>query len=174
VLERILLVYGEAARRIDAGEALDLVVLRDAAAIVRRFVEDYHERMEEQFVFPRFEAAGKLPELTAVLRKQHDIGRALTTQIQTLAAKSLDDAGKAELSTALRRFNHMYQAHAAREDTDLFPGIRALVGDKGYAELGELLEDKEHEILGKGGFEEALRKVADLEKDFGVSDLATL
>src|SRR4051812_5940085 len=53
VLERILLVYDEVVRRIARAEAFDPALLTNAAGIVRRFVEDYHEKTEEQFVFPR-------------------------------------------------------------------------------------------------------------------------
>jgi hypothetical protein len=50
---------GEAARRLERGDAIDLTVVASAAAIVRRFVEDYHEKTEEDFVFPRLEVAGR-------------------------------------------------------------------------------------------------------------------
>src|SRR5262245_19478893 len=71
VLERILLVYDEAARRIERGEAVDLAVVTEGAGVVRRFVEEYHEQLEEQFVFPRLETAKREVELVAVLRLQH-------------------------------------------------------------------------------------------------------
>ena len=42
VLERVLLVYDETARRIELGEAVELAVVTSAANIVRRFIEEYH------------------------------------------------------------------------------------------------------------------------------------
>lgn len=57
VLERILLIYDEAARRIESSEHLDPAVIVSAAGIIRRFVEDYHEKLEEHVVFPRFQTA---------------------------------------------------------------------------------------------------------------------
>ncbi len=68
----------------------------------------------------------------------------------------------------------MYRAHAAREDTVLFPAIRQLVGAKAYAELGEEFEDKEKTVLGDHGFERAVDDVARLEQAFGLDDLAKL
>ncbi|HET7539094.1 MAG TPA: hypothetical protein VFK05_04460 [Polyangiaceae bacterium] len=53
VLERVLLVYDEAARRIDAGDRVDFSIVAKGADIVSRFIEEYHERSEEHFVFPR-------------------------------------------------------------------------------------------------------------------------
>jgi len=57
VLKRILLVYGEALRRMDANEDLPPEPLADSARIIREFVENYHERLEENFLFPRFSAS---------------------------------------------------------------------------------------------------------------------
>src|SRR3954469_10290931 len=76
---------------------------------------------KSDFLFPRFEKAGKLADLTAVLRRQHQVGRTLTDQIVALAKAPLADADRAKLATLLRRFNHMSRPHAAREDTVLFP-----------------------------------------------------
>src|SRR5207302_4790012 len=42
---------------------------------------DYHEKLEEDYLFPRFEKAHKLVDLTTVLRAQHQAGRRLTDRI---------------------------------------------------------------------------------------------
>ena len=60
VLRRILLVYDEAARRLVGEDAVALGVIATAAGVVRRFVEGYHEKLEEEFVLPKLEKAGKL------------------------------------------------------------------------------------------------------------------
>lgn len=167
VLRRVMYLYDEAAARIDAQRDVPIDAVASAAGIIRRVIEDYHEKLEENFLFPRFEKAGKLADLTAILRKQHQTGRTLTDQILALVRGS-DRAG---LAASVRKFNHMYRPHAAREDTVLFPEIRALVGAKAYAELGEQFEDKETEMLGDHGFERAVADVAKLEAAFGF-DLA--
>src|SRR5262249_36327190 len=77
-LNRILLVYEEGLRRLRAKEDVPPEAFRRPAALVRRFVEDYHEKLEEKFIFPPFEKQKKLVELVAVLRRQHQAGRALT------------------------------------------------------------------------------------------------
>jgi hypothetical protein len=63
VLKRILLVYGEALRRMDTTEDLPPEPLAESAKIIREFVEDYHEKLEENFLFPRFRNANKLVDL---------------------------------------------------------------------------------------------------------------
>jgi hemerythrin-like domain-containing protein len=174
VLRRVMYLYDETSLRLDAQREVPLDALASSAGIVRRVIESYHERLEEELVFPRFEKAGKLADLTATLRRQHVVGRSLTDQVVALANAPLAQADRAKLATILRRFNHMYRAHAAREDTVLFPELRALVGAKAYKELGDQLEDKEKEMLGDRGFERAVADVAKLEQAFGVDDLATL
>ena len=174
VLRRVMYLYDEASMRLDARGEVPLDALAACAGIVRHVIEDYHEKLEENFLFPRFEKAGKLAELTAILRRQHQVGRTLTAQILALAKAPLADADRTTLATTLRRFDHMYRPHAAREDTVLFPELRGLVGAKAYAELGEQFEDKETQMLGEHGFEHAVADVAKLEAAFGVADLAKL
>ncbi len=88
VLRRILLVYGEVIRRADAGQPVEAEPIAKAATIVRAFIEDYHEKDEEEFIFPRFRKAGKLTALVDVLVQQHQAGRTLTAGIQRLATSA--------------------------------------------------------------------------------------
>ncbi len=167
VLERILLVYGEAGRRIDAGEPLDLAVVTGAAAIVRRFVQDYHEHNEETFVFPRLEAAGRESALVATLRRQHRRGRDVTDAI----VREARAGASPRLVTLMRSFERMYRPHAAREDTVLFPAFRELLGRDAYRELGERFEADEHARFGEHGFGDTVAEVARLETALGIHDL---
>ena len=57
VLKRVLLVYREGIRRVNARQDLPPDAIRDGAGIIRRFIEDYHEKLEEDYLFPRFEKA---------------------------------------------------------------------------------------------------------------------
>ena len=127
VLNRALLVY-EAWLMRDGAPAQ---VLAGTADLIRRFIEGYHEKTEEEEVFPRFEKAGKLVELTRVLRAQHDAGRRLTSQI--LAG----GGDRAKVEAPIRAFIRMYRPHEAREDTVLFPAFQKLVGHKEYDRLGD-------------------------------------
>jgi hemerythrin-like domain-containing protein len=175
VLRRVQLLYQEVARRIEQQQPFSLEVLTSAAGIIRRFIEDYHEKLEEDFVFPRFEKAGKLVDLVTVLREQHQASRRVTDAIQALAtpAAMRGAEGRAKLAAALRAFKQMYEPHAAREDTVLFPAFRPLVGAKEYDALGDAFEDKEHALFGPKGFEGVVAEVAQLEKALGIYDLAS-
>jgi hemerythrin-like domain-containing protein len=172
VLRRVLFVFDEVARRLETGGDLPLDQLAAGAGIVRRVIEDYHEKLEEQHLFPRFEKAGKLVELVAVLRTQHQAGRDVTSRVLAMTATTLDDSDRATLAGLLRSFNRMYRPHAAREDTVLFPALHHLVGRNAYDELGEEFEEIETQTLGEGGFETAVADIARIEQAFGLDDLA--
>ena len=174
VLKRVLLIYDEAIRRIDAKQPLSPDPIKNSAQIIRSFIEDYHEKLEEDYLFPRFEKAGKLADLTSVLRTQHQAGRRLTDQITQLAtAASLKDVSSAaRLREAMRQFNRMYAPHEAREDTVLFPALRTIVSKNEFAALGEEFEKKEHQLFGEDGFEKMVERVASIEKALGIYDLA--
>jgi hemerythrin-like domain-containing protein len=174
VLKRVLLVYGEAIRRIELNEDLPPETVMESAKIIRNFIEDYHEKLEEDFLFPRLKKAGKLVNLVDVLLQQHQGGRKvtdITMQFATnQALKNLDDRRK--LADSLRQFIRMYNPHEAREDTILFPEFRKIVSKNEYDSLGEDFEKKEHELFGEEGFEKIVDKVASIEKKLGIYDLA--
>jgi len=174
VLRRLLLVYGGAIRRLEANETLDPAVVSRSATLIRRFIEDYHEKSEEQYLFPRFREAGKLVDLVRVLKEQHDAGRRMTTRILDLAtaARMSRPEDRSALSTELRRFIRMYEPHAAREDTVLFPAFRSVVTPKEYDRLSDVFEGKEHELFGPNGFEDIVGQVGEIEKAVGIYDLS--
>jgi hemerythrin-like domain-containing protein len=174
VLNRILLIYEETLRRMDAGETMPHEPLRASAQLVREFVEDYHERLEEKHVFPRFRKAKKLVSLVDVLLEQHRAGRQLTdTTIRLATAKGLENQDdRRELADTLRQFIRMYRPHEAREDTVLFPAFRTVVSESEFASLGEEFEREEDELFGDEGFFKVVDRVANIERDLGIHELS--
>jgi hemerythrin-like domain-containing protein len=173
VLKRVMLVYGEALRRMDANEELPPEPLADSSKIIREFVEDYHEKLEENFLFPRFKKANKLVDLVDVLLQQHQVGRRLTDITMRLATnqalKNADD--RRELADSMRQFIRMYSPHEAREDTVLFPAFRGIVSAHEFDSLGEDFEKKEDELFGDDGFFKVVDRVAAIEKKLGIYEL---
>jgi hypothetical protein len=112
-------------------------------------------------------------DLVAVLHRQHEAGRVVTSTVLALSAAKLGDADRARLASAIRAFNRTSTPHAAREDTVLVPALHELVGGSAYRELGEQFEDIEKQTLGEGGFEQSVADVARIEQVFGLDDLAT-
>ncbi len=173
VLKRILLVYEEAIRRLDAKQKLPPEPLADSAQIIRSFIEDYHELLEENHLFPRYRRANRMVNLLAVLEKQHQAGRRLTDTILRHAnlAGIKDPDSRRELTGSMRQFVRMYAPHEAREDTVLFPALHEIVSQNEYDSLGEEFEKIEQEQFGEGGFEEFVGRVAAVEKTLGIYDL---
>jgi len=168
VLNRIMLIYDEALRRILAKEKFDPAVITKSAGLIKSFIEDYHEKLEEDHIFPRFEQSGKLVELTVNLRAQHAMGRRVTEKL-VAAAKSGDTA---TIQSMLAAFNRMYRPHEAREDTVLFPALHSVVSKHEYDAMGEEFERIERKTFGGDGFDMAVDQVTELEKQFGIYDIS--
>jgi hemerythrin-like domain-containing protein len=173
LLKRVLLVYDEVQDRIAAKKPFPAEAVRKGANIIRSFIEQYHEKLEEEHLFPRFRKKGKLVDLVDTLEAQHKAGRQVTEQILSLVGSgTLANTDHERLATALRQFVRMYAPHEAREDTVLFPAIHEVVSKQEYEDLGEQFEKREHELFGKEGFEGMVDQIAAVEKDLGIFDLA--
>jgi hypothetical protein len=113
VLDRVLLIYEASLRKFTAAEDFDPAVITDAAGIVRDFIENYHEKSEEEAVFPRFKKAGKLTTLIDTLLIQHQAGRRVTAEIlRTAPASRQDGDDRKRLVTSIQSFIAMYRPHA--------------------------------------------------------------
>jgi len=175
LLNRILLIYDHHVRLLEKKRPFDGSILVTAADIVRHFVEEYHEKLEEDFLFPRFRKAKKLVALVDTLQAQHKAGRDLTAEIRELGATAslkYVSTDSEKLADALRAFLRMYRPHEAREDTVLFPAFRSIVSPHEYDALGDDFEKKEDELFGEDGFFKVVDQVVGLEKRLGIYELA--
>lgn len=174
LLVRCLVIYRECMRRIDAKQDFPPDVITGTAKLIRTFVEDYHEKLEEDELFPRFKKAGKLVDLVNVLYTQHQKGRIVTDRIvQVVNTTGLKTAESHQtLYRYMDMFARMYEPHEAREDTVLFPAFRKIVSPHEYDALGEAFEKKENQLFGGDGFEKNVAHVGELEKRLGIDDLS--
>jgi hemerythrin-like domain-containing protein len=173
VLDRVLLIYEAAIARFAAREDFDPALITQSATVIRDFIENYHEKSEEEQVFYRFTKANRMIDLVAVLLRQHSVGRKVTDTILRLAPASRQDGdGQRKLVAAMQSFIRMYRPHAAREDTDLFPRLRGLVSSNEYDAIAEQFERDERALFGEDGFEKMVDHVAQLERMIGIDDLA--
>jgi hemerythrin-like domain-containing protein len=176
ILRRILIVYRETAPKLVANAAaVDAAALGAATTLFQRFGERYHEQLlEEQHIFPLVrKSGGEAAGLIDTLLAQHARGREITGYIvdRTRSGRVVD-GDAAQLARTMTAFARMYEPHAAREDTLIFPAFKKAVGHKGYDELGEQFEDIERREFGGDGFDMALDQVADIERRLGTADLA--
>lgn len=175
LLIRLLLVYREAVRRIQAAEPLPATQLHDAALIMHDYIEGFHEPLEEGYVFPRLVHAGQLTGTVSTLLLQHARGRQQTQVIlaRTAAHGAVSSASsRARLSAAMTAFVRMYEPHEAREDTVIYPAFRKLVPAREIVQLGQHFAELERQQFGGSAFAEMVGKVAAVEQALGIYDLA--
>ena len=172
LLNRVLLIYDCCKIKMVNKESFDLGIISGAAMIIRTFVEDYHEKQEEDYLFPRFKKANQLTDLVDVLLKQHKAGRMVTEELLELSKRThRTEKENQKVIDLLSAFNRMYRPHEAREDTVLFPAFRKLVSQHEYDSLGEEFEVNERKKFGEDGFENMVNRVSEIEKKLGIYDL---
>lgn len=171
ILKRVLLAYDEIIRRIRSNRDFPPQAVSAGATIIRKFIEEYHEKLEEDHLFPRFRKAGKLVPLVDTLLKQHQTGRQITERVLATVSSLKSQDERARLASDLEAFNRMYAPHEAREDTVLFPELHKIISSHEYDAMGEQFENIERKTFGGDGFDIYLDKVEGLEKLLGIYDL---
>jgi hemerythrin-like domain-containing protein len=176
VLRRALLVFLEVVPKLRQNPGgVDAAALQQAAKLFRTFGEDYHERMlEEQHIFPLIRKQGpELKRYAEILVEQHNRGREVTDYVLAVTnGPRISVAQIDPLAKVLESFVLMYQNHAAREDTIVFPAWKKNFTNKQLDEISDQFEDIEHKMFGKDGFEDAEKKMGKIEGELGFADLA--
>jgi len=170
VIRRILVVYRLSAVRLRTKpSSVQLDALQRAAKLMRGFGEEYHERqLEEAHLFPALAAAGgSAAAEISTLVAQHQRGREITEFLLAVTQKTIGSAAEPTART-LEAFCLMYEEHAAREDTIVFPAWKKALSPKQLDEMGDLFEDIEHKTFGKDGFDDAVEQIAAIEHSLGL------
>jgi hemerythrin-like domain-containing protein len=175
VIRRALVVCREAAARLHAKALVPADALGKTAALFRAFAEDYHERkLEEEFIFPALSrTGGRAAKQVETLVAQHNRGREITDYVIAVTASSITTAHAESIARSLEAFARMYDAHAAFEDTVVFPEWKRTMSPKQLDEFGDRFEDIEHITFGKNGYEDAVAQITGIEMSLGI-DLATM
>jgi len=170
VIRRILVVYRLSAVQLRSKPTVvSLDALQRAAKLMRTFGEEYHERqLEETHLFPAVKAAGgpAASELTTLIA-QHQRGREITDYLLAITRKTIGTSAEL-LARMLEGFSLMYEEHAAREDTIIFPAWKKALSLKQLDEMGDLFEDIEHKTFGKDGFDDAVEQITSVERAMGL------
>lgn len=172
ILRRIVLIYRYFLVSLSGTGNIPWNRINDSAEIIRSFIENYHERLEERHVFPAMRKSGKLVDLVDVLLAQHQEGRKLTATIIAIAKRKGGQTGDHELiKRTITAFVRMYEPHASREDTVLFPQLHEVWRGREFDRMGDIFEKEEDRLFGEKGFEKMVDRVAIIEKDLGIYDL---
>jgi len=168
VLNRILLIYERVIYLIGQNIPFDWRIIWVCAYLIRTFVEDFHEKFEEKYIFPALVEAGQHVELIDELIRQHNTSRELTDKIMVM---STDVSNITKVTKPIRLFVDMYRYHESREDTDIFPTFKNVVSVDRYKEIGEIMEENETQTFGDSGFESIFNIVKTLEKKLEIFDI---
>jgi hemerythrin-like domain-containing protein len=173
VLSRCLLIYEAGMRRLRNKEEVPAEVFHQTASLIRSFVEQYHEKNEEKYIFPVFEKQKRLVGLVETLKTQHMAGRNVTARIISLAVPGQlrEPNNRTTIIALCESFIRMYRPHKSREDTVLFPALRTILAPRQVTALGDRMEEDEHKVLGTEGFEKSVAQVESIEKMLGIYDL---
>lgn len=175
VLRRALLVYTATAGKLRANPSnVPPDALQKMAKLFRAFGEDYHEKkLEEQYIFPAVKkAGGQAATYPDILVAQHNRGREITDYLIAVTQGPKLNANAEEMAKTLEAFVLMYEHHATREDTIIFPAWNQALSEEQMDEMSDKFEDIEKEQFGKDGFEDALKQIADIEGGLGISDIS--
>jgi hemerythrin-like domain-containing protein len=175
LLLRILLIYREVVRRIQADEPLPAPArLHQAALIIHDFIEGFHEPLEEGYVFPPL-SNGPLGQDVSTLLLQHARGRQQTQAILAetgTRGAALKAGARGRMGAAMATFVRVYEPHEAREDTVIYPAFRSKCSPTEIVQLSKHFADLERQQFGSNGAAEMLARVVSIEKLLGIYDLA--
>ena len=161
-LNRILLIF----EAIQKNPQLDIILT--LAYIIRIFIENFHEKMEERYLFETILKRSNDNDLKSIVMKlyeQHRVSRKLTDII-------LFDPLMDHKLEAMKLFVMMYRRHEAIEDTVVFPAFRKLINVSEYSQLKEIFEKNEEEIMGeKLSHDRVLNVINFVEHQLGIESL---
>ena len=117
---------------------------------LREFADGLHHGKEEDLLFPAMEAAG-IPEQgpTAVMRMEHEEGRALVKRIAQLS--EADEIDQGTLAGPALQYVDLLRAHIGKEDHILYPMARRFMSDTAMGAL-----DTASEVADRQNFPETM------------------
>lgn len=176
IIDRALLLFQVAALRLEKNEALPTGGLRSLIQLSQKFFHQYHEPLEELYVFPVLDGDAELRPLIKTLQVQHNDGRRISSLLEDAYHLPAEKTKVQNLESAasIRAFVRMYEAHAAFEDTAVFPALEHRLTAVAYRSLSKKFAKKESEVFGHHhAFSSTLKELSSLEIAFGSADLAS-
>lgn len=171
LLDRLLLIYEECKKQLTTSKDFNIEILLQSAKIIKSFVEQHHEKLEEEYIFPALKSEYK--ELVDTLTLQHKLSRQLTDQVIKLCNKNTLESlyEKSKLVAILCTFIKMYRVHASRENTILFPAFKEYSSKEEMLEISEKFEELETNKFGAKGDRSLIPIIEKLEKALSINDI---
>ena len=166
IVRKLLVIYNKCIDIIQSENNPEIYsIVKQTALIIRKFVEEYHEFIEEEYIFPLFKNDFKYDKLIKELIKQHTISREITDKILELS----DKKSKEELIKLIKQFNEIYAIHMYTEDLMIIRNVRKHISQEEFIALSKKFDEIEDELLGEHGFETILREVITIEQKLDIN-----
>ncbi len=150
----------------------DVSPINSAARAIDAVVANHHMVFEEENIYPRMEQIDYLSSMTETLEGQHDDARAVNTMVLDLTRsgkiKNRDQLD--ELALLTKSFKDMITAHAAWEETVIFPAMYDLLSERDMSDINKKFMQAESKLLGNKGPVEVYRIVDEIEEASGTHD----
>ena len=175
MLTRLLLAIDNVVNAaVEDGKA-DLTPINEASNVIRQVVADHHMAFEEQNIYPRMEQIDFLSSMTETLEGQHDDARVINKMVldMTRGGKLRGKTELDELVLLTKSFKDMITAHAAWEETIIFPAMYDLLPEKDMKDINKKFMASARKLLGGEGPVELYRTLDDIEKAAGTHDLSS-
>jgi hemerythrin-like domain-containing protein len=171
-LTRILLAMDNMLRGSASVPKANLGPINQACKMIRQSVVDHHMKIEEEHVYPRFEDTD-LADCASTLKTQHIEARKLLAHMESLAKSGTlrDRSEMEELKRTFNDFKDMITAHAAFEETVLFPSMEGTWSQKDLDNLREIQEEDEKKLMGDDAAKKTFEMITSLESSYGVTGL---
>lgn len=175
VLDRIMLAMDRTLKMASSGGKSDLSVVNRGCDMIGQVVDRHHMKVEEDMVYPKFENT-KLADLASTLQSQHDEMRKMVARMGDLSKTGAvrDKSEMDQLLDTFKNFRRMVMAHAAWEETVMFPCVEGTWSRDELKRLKEQQEEHEKELLGKDASMKVYSMLADLEKSAGITGIEDL
>ncbi|HUL62581.1 MAG TPA: hemerythrin domain-containing protein [Methanocella sp.] len=172
MLDRILLAMDKTLMAGTSPKA-DLSPIDQACDMIKQVVDQHHMKIEEEEIYPKFADTG-LSDFVATLESQHDDMRRLVARMADLSKTGAvrDRSEMDELKRDFDNFHKMVMAHAAWEESVLFPAMLGTWSEDELNDLRETQEEHEKKLLGKDAVKKVTGMLLDLESAAGITDVS--
>ena len=175
LLTRLLIAVDNVVNNAVEDRNMDLTPINNASNVIRRVVADHHMAFEEQNIYPRMEQIDYLSSMIETMEGQHDDARVINKMVldMTRGGKIRGKTEMDELVLLTKSFKDMITAHAAWEETIIFPAMYDLLPERDMSDINKKFMGSGRKLLGGEGPVKLYRTLDDIEKAAGTHDLSS-
>lgn len=171
ILVRILLIFEELIKK-------DIIFLENhnfryinlLTKIIKIYIENHHEKMEEKYIFPQIRFNKKIVTNLII---QHRLSNIITNKLILLTLNKhiyLKNINK--IIELLKLYITLYRKHENIENTEIFPEFLKNISKEKYKKYGEEMEKHEKKILKNLKVKHFIKFIEYVEKQLNISNIS--